>query len=123
MSKPNRRRFRREELHQQVSDATGMQPSLELELDDGSAVDIPHPLFLTDEHQAEIDQLRKDEAGTIAMAKAIVGEVDHKRLLASGYASTDVMLAWLLMQQDMSGVLPDGRPTRSPTSLATIPSA
>ncbi|MFC0546933.1 hypothetical protein [Kutzneria chonburiensis] len=123
MSKPNRRRMRREELHQQVSEATGMEPGLDLECDDGTVVTVPHPLFLGDDHQAVLDELRQAGAGTIAMAKAIVGEADHARLLESGYASTDVMLAWLLMQRDMSGVLPDGRPTQSPMSSATIPSA
>jgi hypothetical protein len=116
LSTPNRKRFRREELHQQVTESTGMDTGIELEIDDESVVVVPSPLFLDDDETARIDEIRTSGAGTIELAKTIVGEENHKRLIAAGYSSNDVMLAWLLMQQDMSGVLPDGRPTQPGTS-------
>lgn len=126
MSAPIRRQFRRNEFHAQAAEAIGIEPGIDLVLDDGSTVEIPHPLYLDDDHQAAVEAARADDsAGSIEMARVIVGDENHKRLLESGYSSNDVMMAWMMLSQSITGTvgkLPDGRPTRSATSLETVPS-
>lgn len=97
MPSPNRRRMKLEEMRSQAVEALGMDPGMELELDDGEAITIPNPMFVTEEAQELIEAAE----GTIASAKAILGEEDHKRLIAGGGHSADVMLAWRLMAEDV----------------------
>lgn len=97
MPSPNRRRMKLEEMRTQAVDALGMDPGMELELDNGEAVSIPNPMFVSEEAQEEIESA----TGTIASAKAILGDIDHQRLLAGGGRSSDVILAWRLMAEDV----------------------
>lgn len=97
MPSPNRRRMKLAEMRTQAVDALGMDPGMELELDNGESVSIPNPMFVSEEAQEEIEAA----TGTIASAKAILGEVDHKRLIAGGGHSADVLLAWRLMAEDV----------------------
>lgn len=97
MPSPNRRRFKLEEMRGQAVEALGMDPGMELELDNGDVITIPNPMFVSEEAQEEIEAT----TGTIASAKAILGEADHKRLIAGGGHSADVMLVWRLMAEDI----------------------
>lgn len=96
MPSPNRRRMKLGEMRTQASEALGMDPGMELELDDGETITIPNPMFVSEEAQ----ELIENAQGTIASAKAILGDIDHKRLIAGGGRSSDVMLAWRLMAED-----------------------
>lgn len=97
MPSPNRRRMKLEEMRTQAVDALGMDPGMELELDNGETVSIPNPMFVSEEAQEEIEAA----TGTIASARAILGDVDHKRLIEGGGRSSDVLLAWRIMAEDV----------------------
>lgn len=97
MSKPNKRRLKLEELRVQATEALGMDPGIELELDDGSTITIVSPLLLDDDTQEIVDKAE----GAVATAKAILGEEEHARFIAAGGHSNDVMLAWKLMSEDL----------------------
>jgi len=86
-----------EEMRSQAIDALGMDPGFELELDNGETITIPNPMFVTEDAQ----ELIESAEGTIASAKAILGDIDHKRLIEGGGHSNDVMLAWRLMAEDV----------------------
>jgi hypothetical protein len=97
VSKPNKRRLKLAELRTQATEALGMDPGLELELDDGSTIIVPSPLLLADDVQEVVDKAE----GAVATAKAILGEEEHARFIKGGGHSNDVMLAWKLMSEDM----------------------
>ena len=97
MSKPNKRRLKLAELRTQATEALGMDPGLELELDDGSTITIPSPLLLADDIQEVVDKAE----GAVATAKAILGDDEHARFIAAGGHSNDVMLAWKLLSEDL----------------------
>lgn len=97
MSKPNKRRLKLAELRTQATEAMGMEPGLELELDDGSTLVVPSPLLLADDIQEQVDEAK----GAVATAKAILGEEEHARFIANGGHSNDVMLAWKLMSDEL----------------------
>jgi hypothetical protein len=110
MSKPNGKRLKLTEMRRQAADALGTEPCMELELDNGEVVAVPHPLFMADEAQEKVNAAGSD---TVAMAKAILGDEEHSRFIAAGGHSNDIMLAWRLMSQNIMDTLPDGNPTRS----------
>lgn len=97
MSSPNRKRFKLAELRQQGVEALGSEPGVEIELDDGSTVTVPHPMLIDEPSQAAID----DAAGAIATAKAILGDEEHARFVAGGGHSNDIILAWRLMTKEL----------------------
>lgn len=97
MPSPNRRRMKLAEMRTQAVEALGMDPGMELELEDGETIVIPNPMFVSEEAQ----ELIESAEGTIASAKAILGDIEHKRLIAGGGHSADVMLAWRLMADDV----------------------
>lgn len=97
MSQPNKRRLKLTEMRNQAVEALGMDPGMELELDDGNVVTIPNPMFVSEEAQAQIE----GATGSIATAKAILGDDEHARLVAGGGHSNDVMLAWRLLTADL----------------------
>jgi len=78
-------------------EALGMDPGIELELDNGEVLSVPNPMFVSEEAQALIEAAE----GTIGTAKAILGDEEHARLIAGGGHSADVMLAWRLMAEDV----------------------
>lgn len=100
MSKaPVRRKLRLEELREQGFEALGADPSLDIDLEDGTVVTVDHPMLTDDATQAKIDKAE----GAVETAKAILGEVEHKRFLAAGGRSNDVVLAWALLGKSMEG--------------------
>ena len=96
MSQPNRRRLKLAEMRTQAVESLGMEPGIELELDNGETITIENPMFVSEEAQGLIESA----TGTIASAKAILGDAEHARLLAGGGRSADVMLAWQLMAEE-----------------------
>ncbi|MGH3439977.1 MAG: hypothetical protein ACRDRN_26480 [Sciscionella sp.] len=97
MSSPNKRRLKLEELRAQGTEALGMVPGFEIELDDGSTVNVPNPMLVADDTQELIDASKS----SVDTAKAILGADEHARFIAAGGHSNDVLLAWRLMTEDM----------------------
>jgi hypothetical protein len=96
MPSPNHKRLKLAEMRSQAVESLGMEPGIELELDNGETLNIPNPMFVSEEAQ----ELIESATGTIASAKAILGEAEHARLLAGGGRSADVMLAWQIMAEE-----------------------
>lgn len=96
MPSPNHRRMKLAEMRSQAVESLGMEPGIELELDNGETLNIPNPMFVSEEAQ----ELIESATGTIASAKAILGETEHARLIAGGGRSADVMLAWQIMAEE-----------------------
>lgn len=97
MSSPNRKRLKLQEMRDQAVDALGMEPGIEIELDGGEIVTVPNPMLVPDDVQELLAENKIVDA-----AKAILGEAEHTKLLQHGGHSNDVMLAWKLMQEDLS---------------------
>jgi len=108
MTKPNKRRFKLDEMRQQAAEALKTDPGYEIELEDGVVVFIPHPLFADDRVSEEVEKA----TNAVEIAAAVLGEEEHAKFLAAGGRSSDVSLAWALMQHESEDKLADGRPTR-----------
>lgn len=103
------------DFEEQAIDALGQTPGITIELDNGEVVSIPHPMLVTDEQQAEIEKVQEnadlDEDGkvdgqrpepqAVRLARAVLGDEEHKRFLAGGGKSVHVMLAWQMMTKEL----------------------
>lgn len=98
MSKPNKRRLKLEELRTQATESLGMDPGLELELDDGSTIVVSNPVLLADDVQEKVDAAE----GAVATARAVLGDEEHARFILAGGHSNDVMLAWKIMSDELN---------------------
>lgn len=110
--KPGIRSFKLDELREQAAEALGCDPGYRVELDEGQPIFIPHPMFLDDTMQEGVD----DADGAVDLARAVLGEAEHKRFLAAGGRSNDVALAWAHMRKQIEGVVPE---TKTPTQSST----
>lgn len=97
MSSPNRKRLKLQEMRHQAVDALGMEPGIELELAANQVVFVPNPVLAPDGVQELLNDNKIVEA-----ARLILGDAEHKKLLKHGGNSNDVMLAWKLMQKDLT---------------------
>lgn len=97
MSSPNRKRFKLAEMRAQAMDTLGMEPGIDLELDNGEALTIPNPLYAKDEVQEFVNAGK-----TVDAAKLLLGAKEHARLLKHGGTSNDVMLAWAVMRDELN---------------------
>lgn len=113
-----RRTMKTSELREQAIEALDQTPYIDLagDNDENVVVRIWHPLLVDDATQLRLERFHsnadvdKDEAGeikypitiggkpaepaNIRSAKAILGDVEHKRFLKAGGHSNDVQLAW-----------------------------
>lgn len=108
MSKPGKARFKLEALREQATESLGVTPGYIIELEDGTEVTIPNPMFVDDETQETIEAADS----TIDIAKAVLGEELFDKFRAAGGRSNDVALAWNMMQKDAEATMPGGNPTR-----------
>lgn len=108
MSKPGKARFKLEALRDQATESLGATPGYIIELNDGTEVTIPNPMFVDDETQ----ELLEAADSTIEIARAVLGEDTFDKFRAAGGRSNDVAIAWQLMQKETEGRLPNGNPTR-----------
>jgi hypothetical protein len=117
-----RRRLSLADFREQALEAQGQMASITLEGKDGETFEIPHPMLVPDEAQKRLEivqayeDLDKDKDGrfvepptinkkraepfTIRLAKALLGEDEHKRFVAAGGNSNDVSLAWTFLSQE-----------------------
>lgn len=99
MTKPNKRRLKLAEMRDQAMESLGMEPGFELELDNGDVVVVPNPTLVPDDVQEKMSDPKQNPIDT---ARAVLGEENHKRLLAGGGHSNDIMLAWKLMSDEIA---------------------
>jgi hypothetical protein len=96
MTSPNRRRMRLAEMRQQASEALGVEPGLDIELENGEIVSVPSPLLAPDGAEELVGENK-----TVEAAKLILGAKDYARLIKHGGTSKDVILAWAVMKRDL----------------------
>jgi len=109
-----RRTFKLDEFAEQATDALGSAPGLDIELDNGEHVTIPHPMLVDDDTQAAVERVQRKEdldhgpdgelldtidgqpAGpfSVRFAKAVLGEAEYKRFSAGGGNANHIGLAW-----------------------------
>lgn len=87
------------EYCEQKLEALGIASRIELDLDDGSTIELVHPWLWDDKTQAAVDAAKS----TTETAKAVLGAADHKRLIASGGSSNEVVLAIEMMKRADKG--------------------
>lgn len=126
------RRIKTEELRLQAIEAMGQTAYMEIETDDEQVFLIPHPLLVDDVTQARYEafqageDLDKDEDGnikvpnrikdklaepyTIRQARAIMGDLEHKKFIKAGGNSSDVTLAWNEMTREQKELREDDDP-------------
>ncbi|MGQ4486895.1 hypothetical protein ACN6LM_003910 [Streptomyces sp. SAS_281] len=106
MSKPNRKRYKMQEVRQQFEEVLG-GPEIELELMSGELVTFPHPLFADDEWSARVDacETNRDKA------RAILGDEQYEKWTAAGHQDAEIGLLYVAVQQDMQSEVKK-RPTR-----------
>lgn len=91
------------EYAEQKLEALGLEPRQEFELDDGSTIELVHPWLWDDSVQAAFDKAES----TADRAKAILGVKDHKRLIAGGGSSNQIILAVELMKRPSTDKVED----------------
>jgi hypothetical protein len=86
-------------MRAQATESLGMEPGMELQMENGTIFHIPSPLLLDDDRQDALNALG-DKQNAINTAKAILGESKHLEFLAAGGHSNDISLAWALMSEE-----------------------
>lgn len=118
-AEPAVKTFSLDELRASAAEALGAEPGYLIKMPGGEPpVHIPHPLFVDEDRQEAIEEIQADDkSNNIALAKAVLGDIEHKRYIAAGGRSNDIALAWAKMQKAMTDRLPgSGTPTQPSTS-------
>jgi hypothetical protein len=122
---------------EQQLEALGYASKMEFELDDGSVVELTHPWLWSDEVQAAHDAVRsgadldRDTSGEIAdppkinkkpaepqsvrIARAVLGRDAHKKFVAGGGSSNQIVLAIELMRKKSVDVEETADPKDGPS--------
>lgn len=136
--KERRRSMKVNELRDQAIEALNQTPYIDIEVESGELFRVWHPLLTDDAGQVRIDRVNtgedtdKDDNGNplmparikgklaepynIRTARAILGEVDHKRFLEAGGRSNDVQLAWTEMTREYKDYLDEDADPKSEQS-------
>lgn len=122
-NKPERkRRMKTSELREQAVEAMNQTPYIDVETDNGDTFRVWHPLLVDDTAQTAIElvqsgrDLDRDDKeviiyppkvkgkpadpDVIRLARAVLGDVNHKKFVAAGGHSQDVNLAWNEMMRE-----------------------
>lgn len=104
-----RNAYKVSQVREQMKEAVGSD-RLELELDDGSVVHPPHPLFYSAELKAELKLVDDDD--TEGIARCLLGD-EYDAWESAGNTPEDYQLVLLQVQKDTTTNLNGRRPTRS----------
>jgi hypothetical protein len=86
---PRHLRVKVQEYGEQRLEALGYPARMEFELEDGSVVELAHPWLWDDDVQAAYEEAKT----TGEIARAVLGNEEHKRFVAGGGKSTQIVLA------------------------------
>ncbi|MGW1182961.1 hypothetical protein ACWD7Y_05325 [Streptomyces drozdowiczii] len=106
MSKPNKKRYKLEEVTAQVEEAVG-GTNVEFETRAGDVLTFPHPLFTDDEWDEKVDAAETAHDKAVA----ILGEEQYEKYRAAGHKDAEINLLMIAVQQDMQDQIRK-RPTR-----------
>lgn len=93
-------RVKATEYGEQQLEALGLPARLELELADGSTVEVLHPWLWDDKTEAAVKEAAKDsdEPYNTRYARAVLGKKEHDRFLKAGGKSSMIALAVATMK-------------------------
>lgn len=93
-------RVKAAEYGEQQLEALGLPARLELELADGSTVEVLHPFLWDDKIEAAVKEAAKDgdEPYNTRYARAVLGKKEHDRFIKGGGKSSHVVLAAATMR-------------------------
>jgi hypothetical protein len=93
-------RVKAAEYGEQQLEALGLPARLELELADGSTVEVLHPWLWDDDTEAAVKEASKDgdEPYNTRYARAVLGKKDHARFIKGGGKSSQIALAVATMK-------------------------
>jgi hypothetical protein len=93
-------RIKAAEYGEQQLEALGLSSRLELELADGSMVEVLHPWLWDDKTEAAVKAASKDgdEPYNTRYAKAVLGAKEHARFIKAGGKSSMIALAVATMK-------------------------
>lgn len=107
----HRNRYKVAEAKQQMRDKIGTD-KVEIELDDGTVIEFPHPLFYPAELKRELRALEEDDSEGVALA--LLGEEQFDRFVADGQDPDDLQYVIQAVSEDAQDKLAGRkRPTRS----------
>lgn len=106
MSKPNKKRYKMEEVTAQVEEAVG-GAEVEFETRAGDVLTFPHPLFTDDEWDERVDSATTSHEKAVA----VLGEEQYEKFHAAGHKDAEIGLLMMRVQQDMQDQVKK-RPTR-----------
>lgn len=109
MAVKKRNVYKVSQVREQMKEAVGSD-RLELELDDGTVVHPPHPLFYSAELKAELKELDDDD--TEGVAQVLLGD-EYDAWIDAGNTAEDLQLVLIQVQKDTTANLNGRRPTRS----------
>ena len=94
-------RVKAAEYGEQQLEALGLPARLELELADGSTVEVLHPWLWDDDTEAAVKaaNTETDEPYNARLARAVLGKKEHARFIKGGGKSSQVALAIGLLKR------------------------
>jgi hypothetical protein len=94
-------RIKAAEYGEQQLEALGLPSRLELELADGSTVEVLHPWLWDDTTEAAVKQAAEDgaEPYNTRLARAVLGKKEHARFIKGGGKSSQIALAIGLLRR------------------------
>src|SRR5271168_3552945 len=98
-------RVKATEYGEQQLEALGMAARLELELADGSVVEVVHPWLWDDKTEAAVkaaEDATSDEPYNTRYARAVLGKTEHARFVKGGGKSSQIALAAAMMKRKPS---------------------
>lgn len=101
------------EYGEQQLEALGLTARLEIELGDGTVVEVLHPYLWDDKTEAAVKAASKDsdEPYNTLYAKALLGAKEHARFIKAGGKSSQIALAVASLK---AGTLPGGEEATDP---------
>ena len=94
-------RVKAQEYGEQQLEALGFPAKMELELKDGSIVELLHPWLWDDKTEAAVKAAAKDgdEPYNTRYARAVLGDKEHARFVKGGGRSSQIVLAVEMMKR------------------------
>jgi hypothetical protein len=111
-------RIKAAEYGEQQLEALGLPARLELELADGSTVEVVHPWLWGDDTEAAVKTAadETDEPYNTRYAKAVLGKKDHARFIKAGGKSSMIALAVATMKNGTVIKAEEGSDPKDPSS-------
>jgi hypothetical protein len=110
-------RVKASEYGEQQLEALGFPSRLELELDDGSVVEVLHPWLWDDKTEVAVKAANDDgdKPYNYRYARAVLGAKEHDRFLKAGGQSSQIALAVAMLRRgEVAGE--EGTDPKEPTS-------